>query len=654
MRQKLFFIFLFLLIASNSFAQEALCLTQMNNSVLVANEQTAENPIQLRYCTDVLSRSVAVSANAEVEAVIYIPKSVTNKYAGAFLTKIKVGFGPDAATNTKVFIRTSLTGDPVYTEAVNFTVGSWNEITLATPYEIKEDEDLYIGYSFKSGNVKYSSLGLDNSPKANPNGDLIRYKIGSQTSNWVHIGDQSFPNLCIIGIVEGENLPQYDVDFNSLLINPLSVININETFSISGNIRNMATETVTNLDISYKVGENEKITQSLTGLNIPSSSSFGFLIPEITFNKEEGVYPIEVSVEKINGNDDEDVSDNTQNTIIQAWNAPQTPSIVTIEPTNKNAVLEEFTGVYCQYCPDGHKKANQIKKDNPGRVSVINIHQGAYAYSVPDYRTEWGDEIAAQTGLTGYPAATVNRHVFSGSVTASDERTKWANQVSTILGQSSYVNVALNAEIDEATRKLTVFVELYYTANGASVNMLNVALLQDSILGEQSFASKLTYPEMMVNGQYQHNHMLRHLLTRQWGDSIKQTTAGTFVVRKYVYQIPEAVREIPVNLNKLEVVAFVVEGKQEIISGASANVETTTTGLSNIAVSSTVAYIYNNSLYIRSDAPVRSVDIYSVSGQKILSATVVGNVIPVERLSQGIYVVKVKTTEGEKVMKVIK
>tara|TARA_R100000353_G_scaffold89061_1_gene65941 strand:- start:21688 stop:21831 length:144 start_codon:yes stop_codon:yes gene_type:complete len=29
-------------------------------------------------------------------------------------------------------------------------------------------------------------------------------------------------------------------------------------------------------------------------------------------------------------------------------------------------------------------------------------------------RTNWGAAIAAQTGLSGYPSGTVNRHVFSG------------------------------------------------------------------------------------------------------------------------------------------------------------------------------------------------------------------------------------------------
>ena len=50
-------------------------------------------------------------------------------------------------------------------------------------------------------------------------------------------------------------------------------------------------------------------------------------------------------------------------------------TIVSTTPSNKNVVLEEYTGVNCTWCPDGHKRANQLKASHPGRVCLINIHQ---------------------------------------------------------------------------------------------------------------------------------------------------------------------------------------------------------------------------------------------------------------------------------------
>ena len=39
---------------------------------------------------------------------------------------------------------------------------------------------------------------------------------------------------------------------------------------------------------------------------------------------------------------------------------------VSQQPALKNAIIEEFTGVNCVYCPDGHKIAAQI-------LSLIHI-----------------------------------------------------------------------------------------------------------------------------------------------------------------------------------------------------------------------------------------------------------------------------------------
>ena len=88
-------------------------------------------------------------------------------------------------------------------------------------------------------------------------------------------------------------------------------------------------------------------------------------------------------------------------------------SIVTTSPQYKSAILEEFTGIHCTYCPDGHLIGSTLYNNNPNRVVLINIHTGGYATpsaGEPDFQTSWGAAIAGQTGLTGYPAGSVNRH----------------------------------------------------------------------------------------------------------------------------------------------------------------------------------------------------------------------------------------------------
>lgn len=247
---------------------------------------------------------------------------------------------------------------------------------------------------------------------------------------------------------------------------------------------------------------------------------------------------------------------------------------VSTTPENKNVVLEEFTGIYCGFCPDGHLRANNFAAANPGDVVLINIHAGPFANpsgNDPDFTIAYGDSIDIISGIAGYPAGNINRRVFSnfsqnpGGMAMS--RGDWATAGGTVMGESSYVNLALEGDIDITSNVLTVDVEMYFTANAPSDVNLNVALLQNNISGPQS-GSSANPNQVNADGTYNHMHMLRELLTGQWGEVITTTTSGTTVTRQYTYNIPADINGIPVSIGDLEIVAFVAEGQTDIITGA--------------------------------------------------------------------------------------
>jgi thiol-disulfide isomerase/thioredoxin len=92
-------------------------------------------------------------------------------------------------------------------------------------------------------------------------------------------------------------------------------------------------------------------------------------------------------------------------------------SLVGFEPENRTALLEDFTGIHCGYCPDGHAIMASIAEANPGKVSLVGIHAGGYAVpsgSEPDFRTSEGTALDAFYSIGGYPAGVINRHAFNG------------------------------------------------------------------------------------------------------------------------------------------------------------------------------------------------------------------------------------------------
>ncbi len=248
----------------------------------------------------------------------------------------------------------------------------------------------------------------------------------------------------------------------------------------------------------------------------------------------------------------------------------QTPEFVSTQPANKNVVIEEYTGINCGYCPDGHRIVKEYEEANPGRVFGINVHAGGYAAM---YTTQWGTALMNQTGLQGFPSGTVNRHVFSGSVTALG-RGEFVSAGNQILAQQSFVNVAAQATIDATARTMTVNVEAYYTADAETAsNKLNVVLVQDSIIGPQSGASG-NPSQVTSDGQYIHMSMLRDMITGQWGDDITAPEgssvipAGTLVQRTYTYSVPGSISDELVKLGHLRLIVFVARDQQEIYTGS--------------------------------------------------------------------------------------
>jgi len=245
--------------------------------------------------------------------------------------------------------------------------------------------------------------------------------------------------------------------------------------------------------------------------------------------------------------------------------------IVGTDPENKNVILEEFTGIHCVFCPDGHAIAQGIQNAHPDDVILINIHTGSYAQpsgSEPDFRTQWGTQIAGQSGLVGYPAGTVNRHLFQGWSQGSGtamSRNRWSGAANQTMGEASYLNVGLTATIVTSTRQLIVEVEVYYTDDSPeSSNFLNVAILQDNILGPQTGGG--------AGNNYNHMHMLRELLTGQWGVEITETTTGSLFTKTIAYELPEDYNGVDVVLDNIDIVAFVTESHQEVVSGNTAEI----------------------------------------------------------------------------------
>lgn len=242
-----------------------------------------------------------------------------------------------------------------------------------------------------------------------------------------------------------------------------------------------------------------------------------------------------------------------------AWNVSTTP-------THQSALIEEFTGIHCPNCPDGHRMAAEISAIHP-EVHSVAIHAGGYAEhrpSEPDFVTAVGTAIHGHFEASSYPSGVVSRQQTRYGLVIG--RSDWGGASRDVMQQTSPVNIWSSASYDEATRTVTLDVECYFTYDMTDPR-INVMMLQSEILGPQSGGQ--------LGNEYPHRHMLRARLTdNDLGDVIDKKTKGEYWSRQFVYTIPTDINSVPVDPRNVEFLSFVTEGADNVRTLSSARLET--------------------------------------------------------------------------------
>lgn len=241
----------------------------------------------------------------------------------------------------------------------------------------------------------------------------------------------------------------------------------------------------------------------------------------------------------------------------------QTDYKVSTDVQKKKVLLEEFTGIHCGNCPDGHKMARIFLNALPDQSYVVSIHAGHYSVpsqGEPDYRTAEGDSVSGflDSEMAGYPCGSLNRMKFDEE-SFFVSRSYWNTYGQYIAKQDAPVNLYVESSYDGKTGKLTVHVEGYYTSDSPEgTQTLSVLWTQDDIIGPQNGGGK--------GDQYVHEHMLRDYITPVWGDtvSIGQAKKGQYFTKDYVYDLPDSVGPARVKPEDVTVVAFVTTDKADV------------------------------------------------------------------------------------------
>lgn len=200
---------------------------------------------------------------------------------------------------------------------------------------------------------------------------------------------------------------------------------------------------------------------------------------------------------------------------------------------NKVAIMEEFTGVRCTFCPDGHTVILGIEQTNPNDFFVVSMHPDnsgltAPYGSDPDLRRNYPAAFYSTPycGSSRFmPSAFINRRVWANE--RIQGRSSWPGRVAEITAESSPANVGVLASYDSLTNMLSVTVEVYYTGNVTEANHIYAVLSEDNITVQQQAGA---------SGAYVQDRVLRAGLSAQWGDAITTaTTMGSMATMTYTF-----------------------------------------------------------------------------------------------------------------------
>jgi hypothetical protein len=262
---------------------------------------------------------------------------------GKTIHAVRFGLVAPNAKDAKVWIAKS---KPTTIDATNCLqvvdvpqaeLGALNiDVPLNEPYAIPA-EGVYVGYSFTISKVQYSADGypiLIESDNSSSNTLLIR--TNSAVPNW---SDESanWGNLFLQVLLEGDSFADNIVtprDFGSVY----AEVGNNATATIK--IDNQGVSPVSS--INFVIGNDSQEFQADIDPAIPAYSR-GYIGTVIPAEAEQSIKNKTLTITKVNGNDN-NADDKTASFTLYSLS----------EIISRSALVEQYTGTGCGWCPRGH------------------------------------------------------------------------------------------------------------------------------------------------------------------------------------------------------------------------------------------------------------------------------------------------------------
>jgi len=305
---------------------------------------------------------------------------------------------------------------------------------------------------------------------------------------------------------------------------------------LSLTIENNGIETLNSVELNYQVDDNPVQTVLVDNLELTYGNSLITIHDDPISFSEPGKYDIKVWLSNPNGGSDS----NTDNDTIAGH------FYVVSSTFEKTVLLEEFTGTWCGWCPDGFVVLENLLETRDDLIGVC-LHSG-------DIMATAETAEVANTFETFYPGASVDRYMLSSDGVILD-RGNWESGVIQRSSMAVPVDVDFALSYNSVTQEIVIDASAQFSQEMTEDFRFNCYVVEDNIdedgaaYDQQNYFSQNDnypvhpyYNEPEVMTDFVHNHVVREMLGGAWGaeGSIPETvTAGETYTHQFTYSIPE-------------------------------------------------------------------------------------------------------------------
>lgn len=224
----------------------------------------------------------------------------------------------------------------------------------------------------------------------------------------------------------------------------------------------------------------------------------------------------------------------------------------------KRVLVEDFTGTWCGNCTRVAYGVEQLLEQSD-KVVAVAVHNGEDPYNFEGIEPLRA-QIYPESQDFPLPTARLNRTIFWKFPVDIN-----IQQAKNLTSNNCGLGLALKSSVEDG--KLNVVVNIKFAQDYSNLKLVVYVMENGLIYDQVNYSSYYNNQNPIPN--FEHNHVLRSVLTNILGDMIlENTNAGSLVSKPFSVVLPTNI----INSNKISIAAFILDSQNTSINARDAKI----------------------------------------------------------------------------------